>query len=202
MKKVIVIGASGTIGSAVVSLLQHNVEVVRIGINSGDFQMDMGKPESIQQALSEIGGVDAIISVGAGPVAFKSVTDMTINDYRQSLQVKLLGQIDLVLQAIPYLSDGGSLTLTTGILNRDYIPLGSAAAMVNNAVEGFVQSAALELPRGLRLNAVSPTMLTESQAKYADFFPGFESVPAARVAQAYLKSIEGIRNGHIFTVDP
>lgn len=200
MKKIMVVGATGTLGSAVVQLLEERADVIPVAHSTGKYQMDVGDTESIRRVLAEIGQIDAVVSVGAGPVVFKPASEMSIADYRQSLQVKLLGQIDLTLQAIPYLNEGGSVTLTTGILNHDFIPMGSAAAMVNNAVEGFVQSASLELPRGIRLNVVSPALLAESLDKYADFFPGFETVAANKVAQAYRKSIDGIRNGHVFKV--
>ena len=60
--------------------------------------------------------------------------------------------------------------------------------------------AALELPRGLRINAVSPSVLSEALDAYGDFFPGFEPVTAARAALAYQRSIDGIANGQVFKV--
>jgi hypothetical protein len=42
-------------------------------------------------------------------------------------------------------------------------------------------------------------MLSESQEAYGPF-PGFESVPAARVALAYRRSIEGVQTGRVYTV--
>ena len=74
------------------------------------------------------------------------------------------------------------LMLTTGIVGQEPIAQGANATAVNSAVEGFVRAAACELPRGIRINAVSPTVLTESMGAYGPFFPGFEPVPAARAA--------------------
>lgn len=202
MKRVLLIGAKGTIGSAVKAVLEEQAEIIEVGRESGAFQVDLGDSASIKQLFESVKPVDAVISVGSGPVVFKPVTELNVQDYRQSLQVKGLGQIDLALQAIPYLKDGGSITLTTGILNHDFIPAGSAAAMVNAAIEGFVRSASLELPRSIRLNIVSPGLIEESKEKYADFFPGFEAVSARRAALAYRKSVYGIRNGHVFHVTP
>ena len=51
--------------------------------------------------------------------------------------------------------------------------------------EAFVTAAAVELPRGIRINAASPAVLTESLDKYGKFFPGFASVPARDVAHAF-----------------
>ena len=72
--------------------------------------------------------------------------------------------------------------------------------MVNGALEGFVVAAAIELPNALRLNLVSPTVLTESMPEYGDYFPGFMPVSAAEVAQAYRKSVEGKQSGQVYRV--
>ena len=80
------------------------------------------------------------------------------------------------------------------------IAQGVNATTVNAGLEGFVRAAACELPRGIRINLISPTVLTESAAAYDGFFPGFISVPAATVAQAYRRSVEGVQSGRIYTV--
>ncbi|MFM9982043.1 MAG: short chain dehydrogenase, partial [Burkholderiales bacterium] len=96
--------------------------------------------------------------------------------------------------------DGGSITLTTGILTEQPIALGSSASLVNGAVEAFVRAAAIELPRGLRINAVSPTMLAESMAGYGPFFRGFAPVTAARAALAFSRSVEGRQTGQVYKI--
>lgn len=113
---------------------------------------------------------------------------------------KSAAQIGVVLQGIPYVTDGGSFTLTTGIVGREVIRTGAASAAANGAIERFVASAAAELPRGLRINAVSPNVLAEAPG-YHPFFPGFIPVPAATVAEAYVRFVEGIGTGRVFEVD-
>lgn len=68
-----------------------------------------------------------------------------------------MGQVNVALVAQEYLNDGGSITLTSGIVAEQPIRFGAAASMTNAAVEGFVRGAAIELARGVRINAVSPT---------------------------------------------
>ena len=63
-----------------------------------------------------------------------------------------------------------------------------------------MRAAACELERGQRINLISPTVLSESAVAYDGFFPGFESVPAATVANAYRRSVEGIQTGRIYKV--
>ena len=126
---------------------------------------------------------------------------MCIRDrFNSGLQDKLLGQVRLALLGQRWLRDGGSITLTSGVAATEPIRHGANASTVNAALHGFVTGAAVELQRGLRINAVSPTLLTESAQAYGSVFPGFETVPAARVALAYQRSVEGAQTGRVFEV--
>lgn len=111
-----------------------------------------------------------------------------------------MGQVELVLQGQKYLNDGGSFTLTSGIAVNALIRQIVNASAVNCALEGFAKGAAIELGRGQRINVVSPTVLTESLPVYGPYFIGFESVPAARVALAYARSVDGAGTGEVFRV--
>jgi hypothetical protein len=82
---------------------------------------------------------------------------MQAADFDIGLRDKLMGQVNLVLIGRETVSDGGSFTLSTGVLDSDPIRGGSSASMVNGAVNAFVMAAAIEMPRGLRINAVSPS---------------------------------------------
>ncbi|EFS02808.1 short chain dehydrogenase, partial [Listeria seeligeri FSL S4-171] len=113
---------------------------------------------------------------------------------------KLGGQINLVLLGINSLNDNGSFTLTTGIMMEDPIVQGASAAMANGAVTAFAKSAAIEMPRGLRINTVSPNVLEESWDRLEPFFQGFNPVPAERVARAFEKSVFGAQNGESYRV--
>ena len=66
--------------------------------------------------------------------------------------------------------DYGSFTLTIGVLNRDPIRMGAGAATANGAIDGFVVGSAIEMPRGLRINVVSPGLLDVSEERYGSFF--------------------------------
>jgi len=197
--KIITIGASGTVGRAVAQELSQRHEVIRVGRTQGDYKVDITSQESVQGLFENIGRIDAIVSA-TGNLFFGPLETMTDNDFNQGLQDKLLGQVRLALTGQHYLNDGGSITLISGIVAHEPIAQGVNATTVNAGLEGFVRAAACELPRGMRINLISPTVLTESAAAYDGFFPGFESVPAASVAQAYRRSVEGIQNGRIYKV--
>jgi len=197
--RVLLVGASGTIGRAVAAELSQRHEIIAAGRSSGDLRLDMTDGDSIRAAFEKLGTVDALVSA-AGGVKFAPFADMEAADYAIGLKDKLMGQVNLVLIGRRYLADGGSFTLTTGVLDRDPIRMGSSASMVNGAINAFVPAAAIEMPRGLRINAVSPGVIAEAMKDYAPFFRGFEPVPAARAALAYAKSVEGAQTGRVYRV--
>jgi NAD(P)-dependent dehydrogenase (short-subunit alcohol dehydrogenase family) len=197
--RVLVVGASGTIGRAVVAELRERHEIVAAGRESGDVRVDITDEASIRAAFEAAGTIDAVVSA-AGKVKFAPFAEMEDADYQIGLADKLMGQVNLVLIGREFIADGGSFTLTTGVLDSDPIRMGSSASMVNGAVNAFVVAAAIEMPRGLRINVVSPGVIEEAIPDYAPFFRGFEPVPAARAALAYAKSVEGAQTGQVYRV--
>jgi NAD(P)-dependent dehydrogenase (short-subunit alcohol dehydrogenase family) len=125
---------------------------------------------------------------------------MSESDFELGLRDKLMGQVNLLLIGREYANDGASFTFTSGILNRDPIRTGASAALVNGALDAFVKAAAIELPRGLRVNSVSPTVLLEAMGSYAPYFRGFKPAAGADVALAYAKSVEGLQTGQTYIV--
>ena len=197
--KIIVVGASGTIGSSVVKELSARHEVIKASRTSGDLLCDIESKDSIQKMYEQVKDFDAVISC-TGNVHFEDFAAMTDEKYQVGLQSKLMGQVNLVLLGAPLIRDRGSFTLTSGVLSFDPIRSGSSGSMVNAALEGFVKACAIELARGIRINAVSPGLLEESKGAYGSYFQGFEPVPAAKVARAYSKSAEGLQTGKVYDV--
>ena len=197
--RVLVVGASGTIGRAVVAELGQRHEVIAAGRSSGELRTDITDSAAIRTMFEKAGSVDALVSA-TGKVTFAPFGDMSEEDYGIGLKDKLMGQVNLVLIGRDFVSDGGSFTLTTGILDSDPILQGTSASMVNGAINAFVAAAAIEMPRGQRINVVSPGVIAEAMEVYAPFFRGFEPVPAARAALAYAKSVEGAQTGRVYHV--
>ena len=196
--KVLIIGASGKVGTAAVQALEGKHEVVKVG-RSTEPSVDLTDPASITALFEAVGEVDAIISA-AGHVPFKPVTELTREDYIDGFNGKTLSQLDLVRIGTPFVRDGGSITLTTGITARAPIATGSAAAMAAGALESFVMAASREMPRGIRLNAVSPTVL-ESAPAFFDFFPGFPPASDEAVGNLFRRSVDGVETGITFELD-
>lgn len=198
--RILVVGASGDIGQAICAELKPRHEIITAGRSSGDHQVDLTDLASVQALYQTVGPVDAVISA-VGEVKFATLAEFTPDQMLFGLQNKVMGQINLVLAGLNVVRDGGSLTLTSGILDRDPVAVGVGAATANAALGGFVKGAAIDMPRGLRLNVVSPGLLDVSAAKYGQFFPGHVPVAATRVGLAYAKCVEGLPNGQVVIVD-
>lgn len=196
--KILIVGANGLLGSAAASALKDRHEVIEAS-RSGKVSVDLTEPDSIQRMFDEVGTVDAVISC-TGSVPFKPLADLTGKDFRAGFEDKVLGQVNLVQMGVSHITEGGSFTLTTGVLAREPILTGAAASLANGALESFVMAAAAELPRRLRINAVSPSVLAEATG-YHEYFPGFTQVPTGTVGRAYVKSVEGIQTGQIYALD-
>lgn len=197
--KVLVIGGSGILGGAAADALEAYGDDVLRASRSSEPAVDLRDPQSIEKLFEQVGNVDAVITA-AGSAPYKPLTELTREDYVAGYYGKVLTQIDVVRIGLAYVTDGGSFTVTTGILAREPIRTGVAGSHANGALEAFVMAAATELPRGIRINAVSPTVLTESTAHHAAF-PGFAQVPAAAVGQAYVKAVKGVQTGKVLALD-
>ena len=196
--RILLVGAGGTIGRAVVAELSPRHEIVTAGRSSGDLRVDIADIASVRRMFADAGSVGAV-ACAAGNVHFAPLAGMTSEQFDLGLRDKLMGQVHLVLAGRDHVEPGGSFTLIAGILSRDPIVGGASASMVNGALESFVRAAAIELPKH-RINAVSPTLLEESAEALGSYFPGFEPVAAKRVGFAYAKSIEGAQTGQIYNV--
>jgi NAD(P)-dependent dehydrogenase (short-subunit alcohol dehydrogenase family) len=197
--KIILVGATGNLGKAVDRALGDRHEIVRAGHKRGDIQVDITDPSSIEELYEKTGEFDALVST-TGDVHFGPLADFTQETLQVGLRSKLMGQVNLVILGLKYVRSGGSFTLTTGQINEDPIRFGASGAMVNGGIEAFARSAALELPRGMRINVVSPTVTEESWSAFGPFFPGQKPIPAAEAANGYVKSVEGPQTGQVYRI--
>jgi NAD(P)-dependent dehydrogenase (short-subunit alcohol dehydrogenase family) len=197
--RILLVGAYGAIGSAVEAELGKKHEIIRAGRSRGDVRIDISSEASISRVFEETLRLDAVIAA-AGELHFGPLMDMTSAQLAFGINSKLLGQVNLARFAAKYIADGGSVTLVSGIIGEQPVAGGAIAALVNAAIEGFVLGASVNMPRGIRINAVSPGIVTETKDKYAPLFDGFEPVPARRVAVAYARSVEGAQTGQVYRV--
>jgi NAD(P)-dependent dehydrogenase (short-subunit alcohol dehydrogenase family) len=196
--KILVIGTGLVGGAAVAALSERGHDVIGVSRSSSP-AVDATDPESIGALFAAVGNVDAVVAaVGSAP--YEPLAELDHDDFLKGLRAKTLAQIDIVQLGTPFVRDGGSFTLTTGVLRREPIITGAASSVANGALEAFVMAAAIELPRGIRINTVSPTVLVEATSHHSAF-PGFPQVSAAAVGQAYVKAVEGAHTGQVYALD-
>lgn len=201
MKTVILIGAQGKMGQAALSGLgKHKVITASRSGEGGDFQVDITSRESIERLYQNVGSFDAVVNT-AGFCEYAPFGEMSDEQWQTTIQSKLMGQINLVNIGLNYINQGGSFTLISGILNIKPIPLAIADATTSGAIDTFVQCVAHELPRGIRINVVNPTVLEEAWDVYGEMMPGFLPVPGALVGKAFERSVDGFISGQVLYVD-
>jgi NAD(P)-dependent dehydrogenase (short-subunit alcohol dehydrogenase family) len=196
--KIIIVGATGTIGKKVAAALQGEHEVITAGSKSGDYRVDITSPESIEAFYKQVGAFDALVSA-TGSGHFGPLSSTTPADFKKGLDSKLGGQVNLVLIGQHYINPKGSFTLTSGILSHDPVFLGASLSAVNGGVNSFAVGAAIALENGVRINAVSPGVVEDSPS-YFPAFPGHIPVTMDRVVAAYIKSVLGAATGQVYEV--
>ncbi|TKB08871.1 short chain dehydrogenase [Desulforhopalus sp. IMCC35007] len=194
--KILIIGGNGTIGKKVSAHFSKQHEVIICGRTSGKVTADIADSKSIQSMFETVGKVDAVVCI-AGEAKWAEFASMTEDDFYIGLKSKLMGQVNLVRIGKDYLNEGGSFTLTTGILADHPVFMTTSPAMVNGGIHSFVKAASLELKNNLRINVVSSGLVEDAVDKYEAYFPGDNPIPMKKVINGYVKSVLGRGTGQI-----
>jgi NAD(P)-dependent dehydrogenase (short-subunit alcohol dehydrogenase family) len=194
-KRIIIIGASGTMGKYLASAFENENEIVRVATKTGDYQLDITSTESIEKLYNQLGEFDALVST-AGPSYVGPWKNLTDKEFRKGVEGKMMGQINLVLLGQHYIKPKGSFTLISGALTYEPQLNFANASAANGAIDGFVRAAAIELDKGIRINAVSPTVIEDSP-QYFPYFPGEIPVSMKQLEYGFRKSIFGANTGEI-----
>jgi NAD(P)-dependent dehydrogenase (short-subunit alcohol dehydrogenase family) len=201
MKTVILIGANGNMGQAALSGLgNHKVITAGRSSESYDHQVDITNEDSIRKLYKDVGQFDAVVNT-VGVCEYANFTEMTEEQWMSTVMSKMMGQINLVRIGQEYIADKGSFTLITGILNVKPIPMAIADATTSGAIDTFVRCVSHEMPRGIRVNSVNPTVLEEAWDVYGEMMPGFQPVPGSLVGKAFERSVDGFITGQVLFVD-
>ncbi|MFF1831468.1 short chain dehydrogenase [Paenarthrobacter sp. NPDC058040] len=199
--RILIVGSTGLLGTALARALGapgQGHEILGASRRSV-VPVDLTDPVSIGELYRTVGEIDAVVCA-AGSARKGALADLSFDDTSASLGDKLLGQIELVRQGLPYVANGGSFTLVSGITAYEPIRDSSLLAAVNSGIDGFVRGAAVGLPRGIRINSVSASVFSEAWDAYGADFPGFAPVSTAEVARAFVKSVEGVQTGQTYRV--
>lgn len=189
--KIIVVGATGTIGKAVADALAARHQVLRAS-RHGELKVDISEPSSIDAMYGKAGKVDGVVCC-AGDARFGALTQLTDQDFAFTIGNKLMGQVNLVRRGIEHMNDRGVFILTSGIFSQNPPPGVPAVAMVNGALESFARGAAHDLPRGIRINTISPTFIKETALRMGMDSP----LSAAEAAKTYVAVVEGNQTGEV-----
>ncbi|MDO6490869.1 MAG: short chain dehydrogenase [Cellulophaga sp.] len=201
MKTIILIGANGKMGQAALTGLKKH-KIITAGRSAGnyDYQVDITSETSLRKLYTDVGHFDAVVNT-VGVCEYANFTEMTEEQWMSTILSKMMGQINIVRIGQEYIADKGSFTLITGILNVKPIPFAIADATTSGAIDTFVKCVAFEMPRGIRVNSINPTVLEEAWDVYGEMMPGFEPVPGRLVGKAFERSVDGFITGQVLYVD-
>jgi len=193
--KIVIVGASGTMGTYLSNVFEKEHEIIRADRNNSVIQVDITSPVAIEKMYKKTGAFDALICT-AGPTYVGPWKNLNDETFRIGVEGKMMGQINLVLIGQHYIKPKGSFTLISGALTHEPQKNFANASAANAAVEGFVRGAAIELGNGIRINAVSPTVI-ENSPQYFPFFPGELPVTMKQLEFGFRKSVFGANTGQI-----
>lgn len=193
--KIIIVGASGTMGKHLTNAFKKDHEVITASTSGSEICVDITSTDSIEKMYQQVGVFDALIST-AGPTFVGPWQKLTDKEFRKGVEGKMMGQINLVLIGQHYINPKGSFTLITGALSHDPQKHFANASAANGAVEGFVRAAAIELENGVRINAVSPTVI-ENSPQYFPYFPGDIPVTMQQLEFGFRKAVFGANTGQV-----
>jgi NAD(P)-dependent dehydrogenase (short-subunit alcohol dehydrogenase family) len=195
--RILIVGATGTIGRPLVAALQGRHELVLASKQKAHEKVDIADPASIRALYKRVGKLDAVVSA-SGEAKFAPLARLTDEDFAFSMRSKLMGQVNLIRYGFESVSDGGSFTVTSGLLAREPMVGGAVASLINGALDSFTRAAALEAPRNIRVNVISPPWVTETLIALE--MDPTNGMPAAEVARAYVDSIEGRQTGAVISL--
>lgn len=195
--RIVVVGGAGTIGRRLVPALRsHGHDLVVAGRASGDVHVDLTSHAAVEAMYREVGVVDSVVSIAAHG-ALDEFRTLTSDALQENMRAKFFGQVDLVLTGQHHCADGASFTLTSGIFADQAWPHVTGGGVISGALHSFALAAAIGLPRGMRINVVSPTMISDSVDAFAEHFPGMRPVPMGELVGHYLQCVEGDDTGRI-----
>ena len=180
-KRVLITGGTSGIGLATARLLvsegaqvlltgrtRKTLDAAReeFGENAIVVESDAASLSHIQELAERVKTnfqpIDALF-VNAGQTRFAPFEEMTEGAYDELFAVNAKGPYFTVQKLAPWMRDGGGVVFTTSVVNVMGYPMVSAYAATKAAVRSMTRSLARELlPRGIRVNAVSPGPIATS----------------------------------------
>jgi NAD(P)-dependent dehydrogenase (short-subunit alcohol dehydrogenase family) len=122
---------------------------------------DLQRPEHcraiIAKAVSELGGVDILVNNAAHQATFKSIQDISDDEWELTFKVNLHAMFYLTKAAVPHMKPGSCIINTASINSDAPNPTLLAYATTKGAIHNFTAGLAQMLAeKGIRANAVAP----------------------------------------------
>ena len=216
-KKVVVVGASGDIGTAVAWELTTQGSHV---YNASSATMDVTSPGSVREFLAHAWGsgtpaLDGLVLCHGAPGCIKPTTELTDVEFSKVIEVDLMGTFRVAREAARYMiaRGRGSIVAVSSIHAMATYPQRAAYAAAKAGVVGLMRALAIEWAvHGISVNCVLPGQvlrtrrtngLKERSPGIEALSPGGAFVSTGDVARAVcflLDAPHGI-NGHSLVVD-
>lgn len=136
--------------------------------------------EGLMEAVKSIKGRIDILFANAGIYEFTPLGSITEATYDKIFDINVKGVLLTVQQALPIMSDGGSIILTGSIAGSKGFEAGTVYAASKAAIRSFARSWTMDLKaRRIRVNVLSPGPIQT---------PGFD-VFADKDVKAFMQSL-------------
>jgi NAD(P)-dependent dehydrogenase (short-subunit alcohol dehydrogenase family) len=220
----LVVGGSGGLGAAICRALAGEWGRVAVGYRSGleaaqglatelgghsaAVHCDLSDAASVTSAVEAANSANlplgAIVFAGGVAIAQPFVSTIAEAQWRQVIEVELIGFTRVVAAAIPVLraNGGGSITAISSVANYSYPPGDALSSVPKAAIESLCRAVAKEEGRsGIRANAVAPGIIDAGLGAQflADLYsPEVWNVQRQRIALRRFGSAEEIADAAAF----
>lgn len=164
----------------------------------GDIQ-DSGQCRAlVDRAVEDLGGLDILVNNAAHQATFKTLDEITDDEWEMTFRTNIHAMFWLVRAAVPHLKKKGGSIINTASINADVpnptlLPYATTKGAIHNFTGGLAQILAKD---GIRVNAVAPgpvwtplipsTMPPETVATFGSNYPMQRAAQPAELATAFV----------------
>ncbi|WP_454855847.1 SDR family oxidoreductase [Rhizobium binxianense] len=124
---------------------------------SGDIQSAAHCRAIVEMAVNELGGIDILVNNAAHQASFKSMDEISDEEWELTFRVNIHAMFYLTKAAVPHMKPGSAIINTASINSDNPNPTLLAYATTKGAIQNFTAGLAqLLAEKGIRANAVAP----------------------------------------------
>lgn len=178
MKKILIYGGSGAVGGALAKKLYAQGYQLHLAGGSEEKLKALAQETGatytsgnimedsfLGLVMSEVGDQLGGLVYAIGTINLKSIRRLTKEDFLQDFNLNALGAAMAIQAALPALKKGGvgaSIVLISSIAAKKGYPMHASISMAKGAVEGLTVALGAELAPNIRVNAIAPSLLDNS----------------------------------------